>query len=95
MDILDELDFDKIHSVMKFLDWRWSTSEDGLEVPTISEMRKTCRKYLILTAEHCLTEKSKEYYTATGGFRFEGRLYDDGFLFLRVAFEVTDHDNAE
>ena len=45
-------------------------------------------------AKEALESKS-EYITGTGGFRYEAKLYEDGYLWLRMAFEIADWDNCE
>ena len=90
MDCLNEFDFDKVSDVMTFLNWTW-----GEEIPTVQELRANARKYLKLVIQGALESKEKEYITATGGFRYECKIYEDGFVWLRMAFEVTDWDNCE
>jgi hypothetical protein len=91
MDCLDEFDFDRVHKVMMHLNWTYSDDKD---VPTIEHLRKNARRYLILVATEALKTKS-EYITGTGGFRYEAKLYEDGYLWLRMAFEIEDWDNCE
>jgi len=93
MDCLDEFDFEQVHKVMEFLDWKWA----DVGIPTTSDMRKFCRKYLQNVVIGTLERKDTggEYIEACGGFRFEGKLYPDGFLWLRVSFDIADWDNAE
>lgn len=90
MDCLDEFDFERVHKVMTFLDWTWS---DG-GVPDILALRRNCRKYLQEVVRGAL-EHNGFYITATGGFRYESKLYEDGFLWLRMSFTIEDWDNAE
>jgi hypothetical protein len=40
-------------------------------------------------------ETGGEYIEGCGGFRFEAKLYEDGFLWLRMSFDIADWDNAE
>ena len=91
MDCLDEFDFDRVHKVMTFLDWKYS---DSTEVPSVEYLRKNARKYLMAVAKEALETKS-ENICATGGFRYEAKLYEDGYLSLRMAFEIADWDNCE
>lgn len=93
MDCLDEFDFDRVHKVMFFLDWKYSDSND---VPTVQELRKNARKYLQLVAQEALSCNG-EYITGTGGFRYEAKVYEneDNFLWLRMSFCVEEWDNAE
>jgi hypothetical protein len=90
MDCLNEFDFEKVSDVMTFLNWTW-----GEEIPTVQELRANARQYLKLVIQSALESEGKEYITATGGFRYECKIYEDGFVWLRMAFEVTDWDNAE
>ena len=43
MDCLDEFDFERVHEVMSFLDWKWA---DTGEVPDVHALRRSCRIYL-------------------------------------------------
>jgi len=90
MDCLNEFDFEKVSDVMTFLNWTW-----GENIPTVQELRANARKYLKLVIEGAHETEGKEYVTATGGFRYECKIYEDGFVWLRMAFEVTDWDNCE
>jgi hypothetical protein len=91
MDCLDEFDFERVHNVMKYLNWTWADVKD---VPSIIDLRRHCRKYLQNVIVGAL-EHNGFYITATGGFRYEAKLYEDGFLWLRMSFDVADWDNAE
>lgn len=90
MDCLNEFDFEKVSDVMTFLNWTW-----GENIPTVQELRANARKYLKAVIEGAHESEGKEYVTATGGFRYECKIYEDGFVWLRMAFEVTDWDNCE
>lgn len=94
MDCLDEFDFEQVHKVMKLLNWTWSSIEG---VPDLSDLRKSCRKYLQEVIRGALERKDEggEFIMATGGFRYEAKLYPDGFLWVRMSFEIADWDNAE
>jgi len=95
MDCLNEFDFDKVSDVMTFLNWEWSIDEHNYRVPTVQELRANARKYLKLVIQGALESEGKEYITGTGGFRYECKIYENGFVWLRMSFEVTDWDNAE
>ena len=97
MDCLDEFDFHKVHKVMAFLDWKYSDDKD---VPSVETLRKNARKYLIEVAKEAL-QRDEEFIMGTGGFRYEAKVYNgdaegtDGYLWLRMAFEIENWDNAE
>ena len=93
MDVLDAIEFQKIHKVMHYLDWWWAT-EDGSCVPDIRTLRKTARSLLTEACKQALNNEGGEYMTATGGFRAEAKRYEDGFLWMRLSFDLTDGDNS-
>lgn len=46
-DVMDQFDFDKVHRVMEYLDWRWVTADGrSTEVPSIPRLKRTARKLL-------------------------------------------------
>lgn len=94
MDCLDEFDFERVHEVMNFLDWKWA---DTAEVPDVLALRRNCRTYLQEVIRGALNRKDEggEYIMASGGFRYEAKLYPDDFLWLRMSFTIEDWDNAE
>jgi hypothetical protein len=91
MDCLDEFDFGKVHKVMMHLNWTYADCKD---VPTVEYLRKQARGYLIRVVTEALQRKTT-YITSTGGFRYEAKLYEEDFLWLRMAFEIESWDNAE
>lgn len=58
--IMEDFDFQKVHNVMKQLDWRWASTKHG--VPTIDEMKYEAKRLLI---DACVERTC----VATGGFR--------------------------
>jgi hypothetical protein len=91
MDCLDEFDFDRVHKVMMHLNWTYSDCKD---VPTVEYLRKNARKYLIEAVKEAL-QRNCEFICGTGGFRYEAKLYENDYLWLRMAFEIESWDNAE
>ena len=92
MDCLDDFDFDRVQLVMQHLGWKYSDCSD---VPSKQDLRRNARKYLQEVIRESLNNEHHEFIMGTGGFRYEAKLYPDGFLWLRMAFEVTDWDNCE
>ena len=93
MDCLDEFDFDRVHKVMMHLNWTYSDDKD---VPTVETLRKNARKYLReVVTQVLMSTGSDTFITSTGGFRYEAKLYENGDLWLRMAFEIESWDNAE
>ena len=70
-DIMDSFEFDKVHEVMRFLNWEWGMDENK-RVPEVYELRKKAREYLRYVAKHGGT-------TGSGGFIAQCRKgYDEG-----------------
>lgn len=65
--IMNDFDFAKVHSVMKFLDWKWSYDTGEKKTPNIDDLKSI--------AEHCLTQVSnsedESAVCSAGGFEAE------------------------
>lgn len=100
-EIMDEFDFEKVALVMEYLNWSWAGAQKDdagnivFSTPDIKVIKKTARELLIDIATRCVREPGTFPALATGGLRVEGSLYDDGFLWLRLAFEIDSIDNGE
>jgi len=89
-EIMDYFDFAKVRRVMEFLDWGWSDSNGGLEIPSEYQLRKKARSLLQQVAE-----SEEEKSIMCGGFvaeRFEGKDEEEGdyWVSLNLAFWVED-----
>jgi hypothetical protein len=84
--IIKEFDFNKVHEVMRFLNWHWASG--GLHIPEIEEMKSFCfdlfddalREYL---------EFKKAVTVSCGGFDIT--ILDDETIYL--AFVVASGSN--
>lgn len=64
-DVIDNLDFEGIHKVMKFLGWTYGSDE---HTPTIDELKKTCEDLFQSACLFLLENKETMATTSTGGF---------------------------
>lgn len=76
-EIMTEFDFEKVHKVMEFLDWKWT--DNG--VPSIYMLKMTAKQLLSEVA----LSPNNDTWTETGGFRVEKR-----FNKLSLSFVLTD-----
>ena len=84
--IMDNFDFDQVHKVMVFLNWKWANSNGGLGVPEKYELRGEARRLLKMAIEEKTT-------VSTGGFIAEYREGEvDGWMDLK--FVVSDWDEV-
>ena len=83
-DILEDFNFQKVHDVMKQLDWKWAMTKYG--VPTLDELKSEAKRLLIdACVEHTCV--------ATGGFRavYEaGESPDDPEPYIGLEFIIEE-----
>ena len=92
-DIMDNFDYEKVHEVMDFLEWKWAL-DDGCCVPSINDLRRRSRQLMKEVVSNL--ERNEEYNVSTGGFTVRGwRAPDDGKIFLELSFVLTNWDNYE
>lgn len=81
--IMENFDFDKVHSVMDYLDWKWFGTKNG--IPTIDEIEDEAKRMLIDAA-------FEETTISCGGFKVtykpDDENPDDPFILLE--FILTD-----
>lgn len=79
-DIMDNFNFEKVHKVMKFLNWTWWDNKLEKYInPTIQELRSNARKKLKRILE--------ENHASIGSGGFVARKYDDGTISLEFKIE--------
>lgn len=64
---IEQIDFEKIESVMRHLDWKWYMLEWSTRVPNKSEMINTC-KTLFKKAKEWYKKYWKQYFVSTWWF---------------------------
>ena len=65
--IIAEFDFERVHKVMKFLDWKWAGGSKP-KVPTIHKLKECARSLLKDAYIGALKHKGERYSVTTGGF---------------------------
>lgn len=102
-DILEEFDFEKVHSVMVFLDWQYAKPNPVTGVieyykPTIEDIKKSARKYLEHVWDMPTSEDAQVCHTGSGGFMAYRGFYD-GLKILSLTFEIEewgfDYDSVQ
>jgi hypothetical protein len=82
--IMDSFDFDQVHKVMVFLNWKWANGKGSLEVPEKYELRSEARRLLKMAIEEKTT-------VSTGGFIAEYREGEEGG-WMDLKFVISDWD---
>ena len=88
-EVMDLFDYERVHKVMEFLDWKWV----GKGVPEIYDLRVESRRLLEKVANKVIEEGEGYYFSATGGFKAEAWKNDDGSLGLRLNFILEECEN--
>lgn len=86
-------DFERIHSVMKYLDWKWNLG-DGAEVPSIGEIVISAQRYLNAAVKGFLENTCNEYYVYSGGLKASVYGSEDGFCKVTLEFIVSDCEST-
>ena len=86
-DIMDNFDFDCVHRVMEFLNWKWVFAKTSSGVPSIDEIRDFAFDLLVRAAK----EKTN---IASGGFKavYEDSDEDNPDKFIQLEFILTDYE---
>lgn len=85
--IMDNFDFQKVHSTMETLNWCWYTNDIS---PAIPELRRTARRLLQTVAEF-----DDEESVHSGGFRASKRRGEDNKIFLQLEFIVENFETCK
>lgn len=91
-DCITHIDFEKIHSVMKHLDWKWFTDND-VSVPSIVELVLFAQKQINTAVQGFLENDCNEYFASSGGFKASVKGFSDGFCSVTLEFIVSDWDS--
>lgn len=88
-DVIDHFDFDRVHNVMKHLDWKWASKNlDDLEIPSIQRLRSYARQLLRQAYKECCTIGSGGFEAVYKPWRPEWGDEDKaGYLGLRFIVE--------
>ena len=94
--VMDEFDFEKVHRVMNFLEWKWINERKDLEVPSIAQLKQAARR-LLRESYRCWNKFGYSHAIAgSGGFRaafYEaGEDGDANFQLMFAVDEQHSHD---
>lgn len=88
--VIEHFDFQKVHKVMKFLNWQWVSANTGDRIPTLGGLMNHARKLLIEVGTKVSSSSDNHYFSSTGGFKAEAQLYPDGEIVLELSFYVAE-----
>jgi len=90
-DIMNNFDYDRVRSVMKYLEWEWY----GKGVPTVDDIRFAARERIESVIKNCLLDANpnEEYISSSGGLKATAIKDDYGQItFLQLEFVLTSWD---
>lgn len=85
-EVMDDFDFEKVHKVMLYFDWKWKIEHDEFTVPSIFRMMKTAERLLTDVSAH---NDKERHEIATGGFR---AIFDENEN-LELRFELVTSES--
>ncbi len=88
--VMEDFDFDRVHKVMVFLDWRWSIENGERTVPSLYRLMKTADSLL----RDCAQYYGDKEFHAMGTCGFMASL-DDGNLTLQFILTETTSDHED
>jgi len=94
-EVLAHFDFEKVHTVMKALNWTWA---GGADVPTINDLKEWAEQRMESAIEQAVSPKNKEHHNIgwvsnSGGFKAMAWKTKKGKLArVQLEFIVTDWD---
>ena len=98
-EILENFDFDRVHSVMEFLGWTWHKhfpdKPEQVYVPDVNQLRTEARRRLISAIEWARDNEGKQYLSSSGGFEVTVEIDEWGKAWASLKFIVADWDNYE
>lgn len=82
-EVINSFDFEKVHNVMEFLNWRWQGA--GIGVPKVIDLKETATNLIIESINKTL-ETSKDYSIATGGLEASSYLDENNEIQCKLTF---------
>ena len=94
--VISAFDFDKVHRVMVYLDWKWVTETGALEVPDIHRL-KACSRRLMREAYRMQQKHGTEVgVVGSGGFRAQYFWADEkGDADIHLSFLVEEQNSYD
>lgn len=100
-EVLDNFDFNKVHQVMKFLNWKWFNFEDSTyELPSIRQLINQAEKYLGMAYNGLekIEHNEHSYMVGSGGFEAQAKRYPAGLdkpdVLLTLTFNLASFEAA-
>lgn len=87
--MLNEFDFEKVHKVMKFLNWQWA--ECGT-APSVVKMKDFVKKLYIDCIKECFVRNTNSMTISVGGFEFHIEKTEDNDVFMNLNFILENND---
>jgi hypothetical protein len=90
--VMNRFNFEQVHKVMTFLNWKWATTSVGYAVPTLNDLMNEAHRQLTMAVD--------EYYRrdqppsgmniSSGGFQANVVTFEKGTPQLQLLFYVDE-----
>lgn len=89
-------DFEKVHKVMKALEWQWYSSQTKDQIPSYGELVLKAQLLIYQAFNDWLKYGwQDDYSTSTGGFHVRLQRVDQDYIVIDLQFVVAEWDNRE
>lgn len=87
--IMRNFDFDRVHKVMRFLNWQWAQNSGPTRVPDLEEIKEKAGKQLLE-----VSGKPADNWVKSGGFVAAKLKYEHGVQ-LELYFELCSWEGKD
>jgi hypothetical protein len=98
-EILENFDFDRVHSVMTYLGWTWhkqfKEEPEQVFVPDVNQLRTEARRRMIAGIEWARDNGSIQYLSSSGGFEVTVDIDAENKAWVSLKFILTEWGNYE
>jgi len=88
-EVLEEFDFDKVHEVMSFLNWKWANNDGTFKIPNHYRLIEGAKGLLYA----CKNDKNDIMTSSGGGFIAHKDKDENGESYYTLSFIVCESSN--
>ena len=92
--VMDWFNFERVHDVMTFLEWKWYNSSTDTGVPSVPELRQFAREQIWATVNSMQRKNKTESEIMCGGFQTRSWI-EEGEIYISIQFVLEGWDNFD
>lgn len=90
--VMNRFNFEQVHKVMTFLNWKWSTTSVGYNVPTLTDIMDEAQRQLTMAVDEYEKRGCPQsgMNVSSGGFQANVVTFEKGAPQLQLLFYVDE-----